>query len=80
MSVQFAQPLPSPALVSRTEVRPGVPPCYLVLSETGATDWTADPRRATTFASLREATRMALRLPAAVRAYGLPRHAEMALH
>ena len=65
------------ALVSRTEVRPGVPASYLLLTPAGAADWTVDPRHATTFASLREAARMALRLPASVRAYGVPRHLEM---
>jgi hypothetical protein len=65
-----------PALVSR----PGAIASYLMLSETGHADWTPDPQRATTFASMREAARMALRLPASVRAYGLPRQAEVALN
>ena len=80
MSAAFTPSQPMQALVARTDVRPGAPPCYLVLSEAGAADWTADPGRATAFASMREAARMALRLPASVRAYGLPRPAEISLH
>ena len=45
----------------------------------GATDWTPDPKAATAFASMREAARAALRLPAAVRAYGLPLETEVAM-
>jgi hypothetical protein len=70
---------PHLALVARAEARPGAAPSYLRLLETGAADWTSDPASATTFASMREAARMALRLPAALRAFGLPRPAE-ALH
>jgi hypothetical protein len=80
MSAAFTAPQLTQALVSRTDVRPGAPPCYLILSEAGAADWTSDPARATAFASMREATRMALRLPASVRAYGLPRQAEISVH
>ena len=76
MSVVLTPSHPMPALVSR----PGDIASYLMLSETGAADWTPDPQRATTFASMREAARMALRLPASVRAYGLPRQAEVSLH
>jgi hypothetical protein len=43
----------------------------------GALQWVADPAKATAFASMREAARMALRLPAAVRAFGLPRDVEL---
>jgi hypothetical protein len=68
------------AVVSRTEMRPGAPASYLFLTETGTAGWTGDPGRATTFASMREAARMALRLPAALKAYGLPLTAKMALH
>jgi hypothetical protein len=67
---------PMPALVSR----PGATASYLMLSETGVADWTPDPKRATAFASMREAARMALRLPAYLRAYGLPRQSEVAVH
>jgi hypothetical protein len=80
MSDAFTHPQLAQALVSRTEVRPGAPPCYLILSDTGQPDWTADPQAATAFVSMREAMRMAMRLPASVRAYGLPRQAEVSLH
>jgi hypothetical protein len=79
MSVEHSFHHPMPAVVSRTDVRAGAPVSYLLLTEAGAADWTGDPAQATTFASMREAARMALRLPAALRAYGLPRNAEMAL-
>jgi hypothetical protein len=76
MSAAFAPHQPMPAVISR----PGATVSYLLLSEAGPPDWTADPRRATIFASLREATRMALRLPSSLRAYGLPCGAEMMAH
>jgi hypothetical protein len=72
MSADTNPPSASLAVVSRTEPRAGAPVSYLLLTEAGATDWTVDPGRATAFASMREAARMALRLPAALRAYGLP--------
>ena len=76
MSAVFTPHPPMPAVISR----PGVTVSYLLLSEAGAPDWTADPRRATIFESLREATRMALRLPSNLRAFGLPWGAEMTAH
>ena len=80
MSAAFAPHQPMLALISRTAGLPGAPASYLLLSEGGAPDWTADPKAATTFPSMREAARMALRLPASLRAYGLPRDAEMTAH
>jgi hypothetical protein len=80
MSVEHSFHQPAPAVVSRTDARPEAAVIYLRLTEAGAPDWTGDPARATTFASMREAARMALRLPAALRAYGLPRSPEVALH
>ncbi|THD64707.1 hypothetical protein [Phenylobacterium sp.] len=80
MSVAFTQPQPAPALVSRTEARPGAMASYLILSADGAADWTADPTQATAFASMREATRQAMRLPSSLKAYGLPRGAEGMVH
>jgi hypothetical protein len=65
-----------PAVISR----PGAPVAYLLLSESGAPDWTNDPSRATAFPSMREAARMALRLPANLRAYGLPMGSEITAH
>lgn len=60
-----------PAVVSRSPLRPTDPEQYLQLLD-GAPRWTQDPNAATRFASLREATREALRLPAGVRAFGVP--------
>jgi hypothetical protein len=45
---------------------------YLHVTDRGAFEWVADPDEATPFASMREATRMALRLPAGQRAFGVP--------
>lgn len=76
MSLAFTPPHPMPAVISR----PGAQAAYLLLSDTGAADWTSDPRQATAFPSMREAARMALRLPANLRAYGLPRETEITAH
>ena len=75
MSAALA-PQPMPAVISR----PGATATYLLLSEAGAPDWTGDLRRATIFASMREATRAALRLPSSLKAFGLPRGGELAAH
>jgi hypothetical protein len=53
---------------------------YLVLAESGRFEWTTDPRLATAFASMREAARAALRLPATLRAFGLLRDIEVDAH
>jgi hypothetical protein len=76
MSAAFTPHQPMPAVISR----PGATASYLLLSGAGAPDWTPDPGRATVFSSLREATRMALRLPSSLRAFGLPCGAEMMAH
>jgi len=68
----------NPALVARTE-RPDMQR-YLVVSSSGAPRWVDDPEAATAFVSMREAARMAMRLPATLRAFGLPRDAELAVH
>lgn len=52
---------------------------YLLITPAGAANWIEDPARATTFASMREAARVALRLPARLRAFGLPREPELAV-
>ena len=65
-----------PALVTRP-VNAAEPAKYLSVAVDGALQWVADPAQATAFASMREAARMALRLPAAVRAFGLPRDVEL---
>jgi hypothetical protein len=58
------------AVVSKSD--PGRPSEYLRLGEAGAMSWVQDPTAATPFPSLRDATRVALRLPAKLRAFGLP--------
>lgn len=51
---------------------------YLVVSPQGSATWTADPRIATAFASMRDATRATLRLAGASRGFGLPLSTELA--
>lgn len=75
MAVDAYAYVPHPALVSR----PGAPASYLMLTPAGRADWTLNPRGATPFASMREATRAALRLPSHLRAYGLPLEPEIAI-
>ena len=53
---------------------------YLLLTPDGKTAWVDRPDAATAFASMRDAARAAARLPACLRAFGLPRGAEIALH
>jgi hypothetical protein len=66
-----------PAIVSRQAAPSDESARYLVLSPEGQPAWTSDPQCATAFISMREATRMAFRLPANLRAYGLPLSIEM---
>ena len=61
----------SPAFVAR--VQGGVSTAYLQLAEDGREVWVSDQSSATAFASMREATRQATRLPARLRAFGAPR-------
>jgi hypothetical protein len=75
MSAALA-PQPMSAVISR----PGATATYLLLSDSGAPDWTGDLRCATIFTSMREATRMALRLPSSLRAYGLPWGGNLTAH
>jgi hypothetical protein len=49
---------------------------YLRMGADGAAAWVADPSFATPFGSMKEAARMALRLPAAMRAFGMPLNIE----
>jgi hypothetical protein len=65
------------AIVSRAPIQPWAAAQYLQQSQEGATTWTSDPTAATPFASMREATRAALRLPSGLRAFGLPLHSEL---
>jgi hypothetical protein len=71
---------PPPALVTRYAGGGERAPRYLQLTPLGGSVWTEDPEAATAFASMREATRFASRLPAALRAFGLPRGPEVTLH
>lgn len=66
------------ALVTRPRASATDAGLYLHLLEASSSPaWTDDPRQATAFASMREAARAALRLPAAVRAFGVPRLSEL---
>jgi hypothetical protein len=60
------------ALVTRAGIHPHDAEQYLQLSSDGLSHWTTDPAGATAFESMREATRVALRLPASLRAFGVP--------
>ncbi|MEO6340176.1 MAG: hypothetical protein ABIO39_09080 [Caulobacteraceae bacterium] len=46
-------------------------------SPDGPEGWIEDPTAATAFASMREATRAALRLPSVLGAFGLPLQSEL---
>ena len=61
-----------PALVSRIERTAGEPDRYLLISNDGPPRWTSDLEAATSFESMREATRAAARLPGSLRAFGIP--------
>jgi hypothetical protein len=69
-----------PALVSRPAAGPHDFSEYLVLTADGSAKWTRDPVAATAFESMKEAMRAAMRLPASVRAFGLPRGGELMAH
>jgi hypothetical protein len=45
---------------------------YFAVAETGEQHWVWDSAQAATFDSMRDATRHALRLPSAMRAFALP--------
>ena len=74
--------LPKRAIVAKTMRREAAREAdrYLLITPAGAAAWVDDPATATPFSSMREATRMALRLPATLRAFGLPREPELAVH
>ena len=67
------------ALVTRAPVTGGGEQ-YLMLTASGQYAWTSDPRMATAFPSMREAARMAIGLPSALRAFGLLRDIEVDAH
>jgi hypothetical protein len=73
----FAPPV-HPALVAKSDTSDHA--TYLLLTPDGKTLWVERPDAATAFESMRDAARMAARLPASLRAFGLPRSAELALH
>ena len=68
------------ALVSKAGESPASPAWYLFVTADGGVRWVRDPVAATAFPSMRDATRVAVRLPARLRAFGLPRGAELAVH
>ena len=68
----FANARPCGELVSKVDPV-GFADRFLHLTETGAAEWVLDQDAATPFASMREAARMAVRLPAERRAFGVPR-------
>ena len=74
---QLQQVQLSPALVSRNEGVANARAQYLLMTPAGQSQWVDDPETATAFPSMREATRMAMRLPATLKAFGLPRHSEL---
>jgi hypothetical protein len=67
-----------PAIVARTPLGDDKA-SYLQWPTVGQPNWVTDPASATTFPSMREATRMATRLPSSLRAFGLPREPELAI-
>jgi hypothetical protein len=80
-------PMPSPEM-SRSPIHPAIvarttlgdaKASYLQWPTIGRPNWVSDPASATTFPSMREATRMATRLPSGLRAFGLQREPELAI-
>jgi hypothetical protein len=63
-----------PAVVSKA-ARAGAE--YLRVTDDGTSVWVADPASATPFGSMREATRVAVRLPSGLRAFGMPLQIEL---
>jgi hypothetical protein len=75
---EIAMSFAHPALVAKSDASENA--TYLLLTPDGKTVWVARPDAATPFDSMRDAARMAARLPASLRAFGLPRSTELALH
>jgi hypothetical protein len=67
----FASAQPAGAVVSKVDPIAHADR-YLHVTDAGRYEWVATPEAATAFASMREATRMAVRLPSAQRAFGVP--------
>jgi hypothetical protein len=80
MPIQTAARGQGGALVSKSGPSQTSPAEYLQLADDGAMTWVHDPLAATPFPSMRDAMRMALRLPAKLRAFSLPREGEMWLN
>lgn len=70
---------PAPALVAKMQTFGEDGERYLLLTPAGRSIWVDDPETATAFTSMREAARMAARLPANFRAFGLLRDVELDL-
>ena len=72
------------AVVARSDALHKAKAQFLQFSPDGAARWIDDPGDATAFESMREATRAAIRLPAALRAFSMPRpadsHARAGMH
>jgi hypothetical protein len=79
MPMPSMTPVQGGALVSKSGSNQTSPTEYLQLSDDGAMSWVNDPLAATPFPSMRDAMRMALRLPAKLRAFSLPLQVEMSL-
>jgi hypothetical protein len=75
--LQPLPPQPLSALVAKATPFRGDNERYLQMTPAGEALWIADPEMATAFASMREAARMAVRLPASIRAFGLLRDVEL---
>ena len=71
---------PATAVVTTPCLKDDEPQRYLTVSPSGQLAWTEDPTAATAFASMRDATRAALRLPSTLRAFSLPREPEIVAH
>lgn len=69
-----SSPRPHAAVVSKSI---GERAEYLRLDAQGAPVWVDDPSFATPFPSMKDAARAALRLPSALRAFGLPLDVEL---
>ena len=70
---------PASALVAKTDIGTDNER-YLLVTPAGASDWVADPAAATPFISMREAMRMAMRLPSSLRAFGVPQGPGVTTH
>jgi hypothetical protein len=77
MPADIHQASSQPAIVSRLVSPTKATSLYLQLTAESTPLWISDAEGATCFASMREATRAAARLPASTRAFGVLRQAEL---